>query len=179
LQTSITTDVEGLVWGKLAINAGINPLTALLKVRNGFLIENKLARNLMVEAAEETAAVASKLGIALPYESAGEQAIKVARQTAQNYSSMLQDILRQAPTEIDAICGEIVNYGRQIGVPTPINREFQRLISYETNLHSSQHASSKAVDFNTLHNGRAKSNIRSLVILLSNVDVSKDSKISE
>ncbi len=34
-------DVQGLVWGKLAVNAAINPLTAVLHVRNGLLAEEE------------------------------------------------------------------------------------------------------------------------------------------
>ncbi len=122
-------DVSGLQWGKLVVNAGINPLTALLRVRNGFLVENEAARQVMCAAAEECAAVASKAGISLPYEDAAAQVTGVAQATAGNYSSMLQDLLRGAPTEIDAINGAVASYGRQVDLPTPLNDELWRLVS--------------------------------------------------
>jgi 2-dehydropantoate 2-reductase len=34
---------------------------------------------------------------------------------------MLQDVRRQVPTEIDAICGAVVRYGARLHVPTPVN----------------------------------------------------------
>lgn len=114
-------DVEGLLWGKLAVNAAINPLTALLRVPNGDLLERKHARQLMAAAAEEVAQVAAALGIRPPGGRADEQAFEVARRTAANRSSMLQDVDRRAPTEIDAICGAVVDFGRRKGVPTPVN----------------------------------------------------------
>ena len=46
---------------------------------------------------------------------------EVCHATASNRSSMLQDILRAAPTEIDAISGAVLKYGRRLGIPTPIN----------------------------------------------------------
>lgn len=123
--------VEGaasLVWGKLVINAAINPLTALLRVPNGELLERPTARVLMVELAREAASVAQALGVGLPFENPESAAEEVARRTAANRSSMLQDVLRGAPTEIDAICGAIVRAGEEKGVPTPVNRIFWLLI---------------------------------------------------
>jgi 2-dehydropantoate 2-reductase len=53
---------------------------------------------------------------------------EVAERTAANHSSMLQDILRGAPTEIDAINGAIVRAGEEAGVPTPVNLTLWRLV---------------------------------------------------
>jgi 2-dehydropantoate 2-reductase len=121
LPTTVTDDVDGLIWGKLAINAGINPVTAVLQVPNGYLAENADARAMMLAAARETQAVAEAMGITLPYPDAGLRALEVARQTAVNRSSMLQDVQRGAPTEIEAICGAVVKNGRLFHVPTPMN----------------------------------------------------------
>ena len=46
---------------------------------------------------------------------------QVATMTATNHSSMLQDVLGQRPTEIDAINGKIVEQGQALGIPTPVN----------------------------------------------------------
>jgi 2-dehydropantoate 2-reductase len=119
--TEMTTQPDGLIWGKLAVNAGINPLTALLRVPNGYLAQNPQARAVMMAAARETAVVAQALGISLPYADAGEQALAVAQATAANHSSMLQDVLRGAPTELAAITGAVCQYGRATHTPTPVN----------------------------------------------------------
>ncbi len=128
LETHLAQDLRSLTWGKLVINSGINPLTALLRVPNGFLAVDAQARRLMCAAAEETAAVAHALQIDLPYADPCRRIIEVAQATAANHSSMLQDIRRGSQTEIDAICGAVVEYGRTVGVPTPLNSEFLRLI---------------------------------------------------
>ncbi len=127
-QVEITPNPESLVWGKLVINAGINPLTALLQVQNGKLLEFPGARTLMAAAAREAAAVAATLGIQLPYPDPVAAVESVARRTALNRSSMLQDISRGAPTEIDAICGAIVRTGKQSGTATPVNETLWQLI---------------------------------------------------
>jgi 2-dehydropantoate 2-reductase len=117
-----------LIWGKLAVNAGINPLTGLLQVPNGYLATNAVARSLMNKAAKETEAVASAQNIALPYADAAEQALQVAQATATNRSSMAQDVARGAPTEIDSICGAIVRFGRELHISTPVNQALLQLI---------------------------------------------------
>lgn len=121
-------DLENLVWGKLVVNTGINPITALLGVRNGELLESEPAHALLREVADETAEVARARGVNLPFDDPGEWAAHVARQTANNCSSMLQDMQRGAPTEIDAISGAVVREGRRLSVPTPINATLQYLV---------------------------------------------------
>ncbi len=118
----VVSDARSLIWGKLAINAAINPLTALLRVPNGDLLQRPAARKMMRTLAQETAAVASAQGIPLPFKDPGSAAEDVARKTARNHSSMFQDVTRGAPTEIDAICGAITRAGEKSGVSTPVNR---------------------------------------------------------
>jgi 2-dehydropantoate 2-reductase len=114
-------DVRSLIWGKLIVNAAINPLTALLRVKNGELLERPSAREMMRALARETAQVANAEGINLPFDDPISAVEEVARKTAENTSSMLQDVLRGAPTEIDAICGAVVNIAQKHEVNTPIN----------------------------------------------------------
>jgi 2-dehydropantoate 2-reductase len=125
--TSLSPHVAGLVWGKLAVNAGINPLTAVLQVPNGFLAENATARQLMQLAAQEVAKVAAAQNIQLPFEAAA-QALAVAKATAANHSSMRQDVANGRPTEIGAICGAVVAAGRRCGVATPVNGVLQTAV---------------------------------------------------
>ena len=127
LGVDVAIDVRALVWGKLAVNAAINPLTALLRVPNGALAESAWARTLMEQVADEVAAVAAAQGITLPMDTAA-QVCDVARRTAANRSSMLQDVLRGVETEIDAISGAIVRAGDALHVPVPVNRLLYTLV---------------------------------------------------
>jgi 2-dehydropantoate 2-reductase len=123
-----TEDLDGLLWGKLVVNSGINPLTALLGVTNGGLLRDPRAEKLMGAAAEETAAVAQAIGIALPFADATARTRNVALATANNRSSMLQDLQRGAPTEIDAINGAVVNFGRTVNIATPVNERLWQMV---------------------------------------------------
>jgi len=118
---NIVEDARSLVWGKLVINAAINPLTALLRVPNGELLERPSAREMMRALASEVAKVAEAEKIRLPFPDPIAAAEEVALKTAANHSSMLQDVLRGAPTEIDAICGAAVKAAQKHGIQTPAN----------------------------------------------------------
>ena len=121
-------DLDSLVWGKLVINAGINPVTALLQIPNGALLEQPDAHALMQAASREAAAVAEAAGVNLPYDNPVKRVEEVAKITAANHSSMYQDVKRGAPTEIEAICGAIVREGERLGVATPVNKVLLQLI---------------------------------------------------
>lgn len=119
---------ESLIWGKLVVNAAINPLTALLKVKNGQLLERPFAREVMKTLARETANVANAENIVLPFDDPVAKAEEVAHKTAANTSSMLQDVLRGAPTEIDAICGAVVRAAERHGIGAPVNWTCWKLV---------------------------------------------------
>jgi 2-dehydropantoate 2-reductase len=114
-------DLESLVWGKLIINVGINALTAVLRVPNGQLVEIPAAAALMAQAVAEAEAVCRAKGVTLPYDDPLGRVREVARATAANRSSMLQDVLRGVPTEIGVINEAIVREGQRVGVATPVN----------------------------------------------------------
>jgi 2-dehydropantoate 2-reductase len=127
-QRADAVQMEGLLWGKLAVNCAINPLTAILRVPNGELLKRPDARVLMEGAAGECAAVARGKGVVLPFSDAAGQARAVARRTAGNRSSMLQDVLRGAPTECEAINGAVIRWGKHLDVPTPVNETLYHLV---------------------------------------------------
>ncbi len=128
LPAELSDDLDALVWGKLVVNAGINALTALLRVPNGALAASVEARALMADAIAEAVAVARARGIALPYRDPLAHTLAIAHATGDNYSSMLQDRLRDSPTEIDAINGAVAREGLRLGVPTPVNNMLTALV---------------------------------------------------
>jgi 2-dehydropantoate 2-reductase len=127
-------DISSVQWGKLIINAAINPLTALLRIRNGELLNRLSARSVMIAAAREAAAVAHAKGIHLPYPDPVLATEAIARRTDLNYSSMLQDVLRGAQTEVDFINGAVVQVGEIKGVPVPVNRTLWLLVRAATGI---------------------------------------------
>ena len=127
-------DLSGLIWDKLIINVAINPLTGLLGVANGALLESQAATQLMGMAALEAAEVARAQGIATQTTDPARAAAQVAAATSKNISSMLQDIRRGAPTEISVLSGEVARQGKSLGVSTPINEILTLLIQGKVDL---------------------------------------------
>src|SRR5207302_7846757 len=78
--------------------------------------------------ADETAAVANALGITLPYPDAPARVRKHCYDVGASKPSMLQDMERGRPTEIDAINGAVARLGQQLGVPTPYNQALLMLV---------------------------------------------------
>jgi 2-dehydropantoate 2-reductase len=127
-QVNMVQDAQSAVWGKLVVNAAINPLTALLRIPNGELLNRPSAREMMGKLAREVAEVARAENIQLPFDDPLAMAEEVARKTAANHSSMLQDVLRNAPTEIDAICGAVVRTAQKHEIDTFANWACWKLI---------------------------------------------------
>jgi 2-dehydropantoate 2-reductase len=127
-QVETTDNVDSLTWGKLVINAAINPLTAILNVTNGELIKRPTARELSARLANEVAAVAAGKNIPLPFDDPVGAVEDVISRTSDNRSSMLQDVRRGALTEIDAINGAVVQAGRDVAVSTPANEMMWKLV---------------------------------------------------
>ncbi|MEL9991353.1 MAG: ketopantoate reductase family protein [Thermoproteus sp.] len=116
----VVADVEPYRWLKVAVNAAINPITAVLGVKNGFVAEDPHARAVALSAAREAAVVAERLGVRLPADPI-EETLRVASATRDNCSSMLQDLSAGGRTEVDYINGAVVKYGARVGVEAPVN----------------------------------------------------------
>ncbi|TCT26881.1 ketopantoate reductase [Melghiribacillus thermohalophilus] len=96
-------DWERMVKQKLAVNAVINPLTALFRVKNGDIMLNshikKLGKHLCYEACDV---------LGLDRDTMWEMVVRIARATSKNESSMLTDIEKGHETEIDSISGYLL-----------------------------------------------------------------------
>ncbi|MFQ5601323.1 MAG: ketopantoate reductase family protein [Candidatus Krumholzibacteriia bacterium] len=120
-------DIDTYVWRKLAINAVINPLSALLGVTNGELLGlADLARQLV----EELCRVARNEGQHLETEETLAKVLASMRQTSRNSSSMLQDVRAGRQTEIEWITGVVVRLAEKHGLDVPGHRQILELVRF-------------------------------------------------
>ncbi|HDP35927.1 MAG TPA: 2-dehydropantoate 2-reductase [Candidatus Hydrogenedentes bacterium] len=124
---SITESPGKTVWEKVVVNAGINPLTALLNVSNGALLEKRETRELMRDLVVEATRVAGAEGYHFGH-SLVEETERICEATRDNISSMLQDIRQKRRTEIGAISGEILRRGQNAMLPTPRTKVIYQLV---------------------------------------------------
>jgi 2-dehydropantoate 2-reductase len=128
LPTEATDRLWSMAWGKLVVNAAMNATCALIGASGSDVLASPSAREWAGMVAEEAAAVAAGLGIALPYPDAAVRVWQHCETVGPAKPSMLQDFLRGRPTEIDAINGVVVREGARLGIPTPYNRALVLLV---------------------------------------------------
>jgi 2-dehydropantoate 2-reductase len=127
MPTKALADARGAQWTKVIFNAASNPLGALTGLTHGRLCELPAARALISGLVAEGVAVADAMGITL--DSDPDALIDHAAKVAYDHrASMLQDVLGHRRTEIDALNGGIVRFGREHDVPTPLNEAIAALI---------------------------------------------------
>ncbi|WP_071395439.1 2-dehydropantoate 2-reductase [Bacillus tuaregi] len=122
-------DYGKMLTKKLVVNAVINPLTAILGVNNGELIQNPdffaIVKRLFAEIETSLSLVNS--------EEYFQNVIAVCEKTAQNQSSMLRDLMENRPTEIDAILGYILEKAAERDINTPIIEAFYLAVKGKEN----------------------------------------------
>jgi 2-dehydropantoate 2-reductase len=117
IRAAVRPQIRSDIWVKLWGNLSFNPISAL----TGATLEGitrdpgtrAVARAMMVEA--ET--IAEALGVKLPIDV--DRRIAGAEEVGAHKTSMLQDLERGRPMEIDALVGSVQELGRLTGVPTP------------------------------------------------------------
>lgn len=123
----VVADGGEQVWRKAMLNAGINPVAALLGCENGALPQHG-AFALSVEAAREVQAVGIAAGVDLAAIDP-EQALRdLCRDTATNRCSTLQDLDAGRTTEMDWICGAVVRAAQKEQQEAPVNRLLGSLV---------------------------------------------------
>ena len=121
-------DIRKPLWDKTVLNAAVNPVTALLGLRTGQLLKDPGTEHLLRMLVREAVAVARAEGVTTSEAEVWEMIRRILARTAGNKTSMLQDLERGVPTEVEAMNGVIVARGAKHGVETPWNRLMLRLI---------------------------------------------------
>lgn len=124
---SVSKNIHRYIWEKLLVNAVINPLTGITGVPNGGLLESPDLIVLMRLLFQEGAAVA-KAEQAEISPDLWEKLLSVCKQTANNRSSMLQDIDGGRTTEVEWINGSIIRRAETHGIPVPTHLTVYHLI---------------------------------------------------
>ncbi|AIX74555.1 MULTISPECIES: 2-dehydropantoate 2-reductase [Mixta] len=118
-------DVLAACWQKLAVNCVINPLSALHDCLNGDLVAWPEEITCLCD---EVATVMAREGVHTSAQQLRDYVYAVIASTAQNVSSMLQDVRAQRRTEIDYITGYLLQRARAQGIAVPENTRLYELI---------------------------------------------------
>ena len=122
---------------KLAVNCIINPITAIIDCKNGALLSNMyLTRVIRLLLAEISMVIQSMPelknvpNVKMRFDTLRLERIvfSIANKTAENYSSMLQDVRLGRQTEIDYINGYIVRRGEEMGIHCVMNYMLMHMV---------------------------------------------------
>ncbi|MFO7776385.1 MAG: ketopantoate reductase family protein [Candidatus Hydrogenedentota bacterium] len=140
LPTVYTERIATILWSKVAYNCALNPLSALLDVPYGGLLETSETRELMTDIVQELYAVGKAMGVELEPDSAEAYRRQLFDElippTANHYASMREDFRLKRRTEIGALNGAIVQFGQERGIAVPTNRRLSWLVRAYEQLHS-------------------------------------------
>jgi 2-dehydropantoate 2-reductase len=129
LPTAAVADARGPQWRKVIFNAATNPVGALTGLTHGRVCEDPALRRLVSGLVDEGKAVADAQAIVLDADP--EELIDHAARPEVAYdhkASMLQDVEARRETEIDYLNGGVARFGREHGVPTPLNEGILALV---------------------------------------------------
>lgn len=129
MPTHAVADARPAQWRKVVFNAATNPVGALTGLTHGRVCERPDLRALVSALVDEGKAVAAAQGITLDADP--EELIDHAARPDVAYdhkASMLQDVESRRRTEIDYLNGGIARFGRELGVPTPLNDALTALV---------------------------------------------------
>jgi len=133
-RTVLSNRLKDELWRKLIINSVINPLTALIEIRNGALFGHESLVTVMKLLFDEALAVAGVNGVQLDAALLWDGLKEVCDRTAGNQSSTLQDMKAGRPTELPWINGAIVRLGERAGLKVPTHALMMRLLEAKEDL---------------------------------------------
>jgi 2-dehydropantoate 2-reductase len=117
LQAPLRTDIRSELWVKLWGNLAFNPISALTDASLKDIVDDPGTRGVAVAMMMEAEAIGAALGVRFAVDL--EQRIEGAGRVGAHKTSMLQDLERGRPIEIDALVTAVQELGRLTRVPTP------------------------------------------------------------
>jgi 2-dehydropantoate 2-reductase len=128
IETQMVKRIIGRLWCKVIVYSAINPVSSILKIPNGNLLSKMESVILMKKLLDEGKRVADAHAIDLVYPDLYALLFDACKQSSNNLSSMLQDLLNDRRTEIDAQNGAICDFAEGKGVSTPTQHTMVQLI---------------------------------------------------
>jgi 2-dehydropantoate 2-reductase len=116
-------DMIRLLWWKFMINVGINQASAVLRAPFSVFQTSQEARDLMESAMREVIMLSEKAGVDLSEEDIEKFHSVLHSISPQGKTSMLQDIEAGRKTEVEMFAGKVIELGKKLDVPTPINKK--------------------------------------------------------
>lgn len=144
-EATVTANLEGVRWTKLLANVSLSGLSAALNCTYGEILDDDKAIVAAGSIIVETILTARALGVVMEpmqgvdpgvlldiIKESEENALNVIRMVWGRHrdllASMLQDLRKGTPCEVDTLNGYLSDKSAQAGVPTPVNDKVTEII---------------------------------------------------
>ncbi len=131
LPCRLSDDIRRTKWEKMCWNCVFNPLTVVINDRVAKAIDDPEMLRLIHGIVAEVAAVAAGLKVVLDDDIA-DKVVQWTQEIRDIHTSMYDDWKAGRPTEIDSLNGYVVQCGRELGIPTPLNEALTAIVKVIT-----------------------------------------------
>lgn len=121
IQNKVFSDMIRMVWKKFMLNVGVNQVTAVTRAPYGKVTSIETNLKLFREAMKEVLDIAKASNIDLRDEDVEEFVVLMSNFSPNGKTSMLQDIEAKRKTEVDYFAGTVIETGKKLNIPTPVN----------------------------------------------------------
>ena len=133
LHSKVNTNVDNVIWDKVAFNTAINTICALLEITPKTIENNRYLKKFALNVAKETCTIGKAFGIKINEMNIANNIKLSCKEHGEHKPSMLQDVLLKKKTEIDSLNGEVVRIGSKLKMSTPLNTSLLNLIKAKEN----------------------------------------------
>lgn len=129
IQFETPVDMLRMLWWKFMVNVGVNQASAVLRAPYGVFHENPDAQALMEALMREVVTLAQASNVNLTEGDIQGWYPVLRSLSAQGKTSMLQDVEAGRKTEVEVFGGKVVELGRTLGIPTPVNQTIVHIVN--------------------------------------------------
>ena len=133
LHSKVNTNVDDVIWDKVAFNTAMNTICALLEITPKTIENSKYLKKFALNVAKETCTIGKAFGIKINKMNIVNNIKLSCKEHGEHKPSMLQDVLLKKKTEIDSLNGEVVRIGSKLKMSTPLNTSLFNLIKAKEN----------------------------------------------
>jgi 2-dehydropantoate 2-reductase len=128
IDAGIPDNIQVAIWQKFLFISMISGIGGLTRATIGEMRERSYIMDLILKNAQEVQAIAKAKGILLPSETIDKAFAALHRQAYGTTASTQRDIMEGKASELDNFNGYIVQEGKLLNIPTPVNELIYELL---------------------------------------------------
>jgi 2-dehydropantoate 2-reductase len=133
IQAELSTNIRRTLWEKYVFLVGLSGSTSTIRLPIGPIREHPQTRAFLLDLMKEAVAVGRAQGVDLPEDYAEQRLMFADGVAADMTSSLHHDLEHGNRLEVEWLSGGVVQLGREVGVPTPVNRAVWDILALHAN----------------------------------------------